>query len=76
MTQKGQVTIPKFIRDLFGLEASDQVVFSVVKDKIVAKPVLRVDEAYGMFDKGIRGKTKKDYKKTIRKRVLDKYGYA
>lgn len=39
ITQKGQITIPKFIRDLLGLSPSDNFVVGVVGEKIVVTPV-------------------------------------
>ena len=74
LTQKGQVVIPKPIRDLFDLKAFDKVVFTVVKDKIVVKPAMTVDEAYGMMASGKKPITKEKMKRTIRERVIKKYG--
>ncbi len=39
ITIKGQVTIPVLIRRLLGLQPNDQLVFSVVDEKIIAEPV-------------------------------------
>lgn len=41
ITQKGQITIPKFIRDFLGLSASDSLVVTLEGRKIVATPVKR-----------------------------------
>ena len=65
LTQKGQVVIPKPIRDLFDLKAFDKVVFTVVKDKIVVKPAMTVDEAYGMMASGKKPITKEKMKRTL-----------
>lgn len=39
LTQKGQITIPKLIRDLLGLSSADNFVVSVKDEKIVVTPV-------------------------------------
>lgn len=40
VTSKGQVTIPKTIREAFGLEQKDRLVFTIVsKDLISVKPL-------------------------------------
>ncbi|MBI4744534.1 MAG: AbrB/MazE/SpoVT family DNA-binding domain-containing protein [Actinobacteria bacterium] len=35
ITSKGQVTIPKKIRDKFGLKSADRVTFKIEKNKVV-----------------------------------------
>jgi len=49
MTSKGQITIPKSIRDLLHLHTGDRVAFSVRGDaEAVLKPVTKsVDEVFG-----------------------------
>lgn len=37
VTEKGQVTIPKNVRDRFGIGAGTEVVFEVVRDEIVVR---------------------------------------
>jgi len=76
LTQKGQVVIPKSIRDLFNLKAFDKVIFSVVKDKIVVEPALTVDEAYGMMASDVKPISKEEMKKYIKKRVMEKHDYS
>lgn len=72
ITQKGQVSIPKSIRDHFNLKTSDKLHFSVEKNKIVAEPVISVKEMRG-FIKTKKVLSKKEMKKTIRDAVLEKY---
>jgi len=72
ITQKGQVAIPKGIRDYFGLKTSDKINFTVVDEKIVAIPVPTVEEMFGSI------KTKKilsklELKKIVRKEVVKKF---
>ena len=37
VTEKGQVTIPKELRDRFGIGAGTEVVFEVVREQIVVR---------------------------------------
>jgi len=39
VTEKGQVTIPKDVRDRFGIGAGTEVVFEVVRNEIVVRKV-------------------------------------
>lgn len=39
LTSKGQITIPKAIRDFFDLGARDSLVFTISKNKVIAEPV-------------------------------------
>lgn len=72
MTQKGQVAIPKSIRDIFNLKPYDKVYFEVQEGKIVATPVPTIDEMFGLF-KTSKRITKKEMKRTIREAVLTKF---
>ena len=72
MTQKGQVAIPKSIRDYFLLKPYDKVYFEVQNEKIVATPVPSIDEMFGIF-KISKRITKKEMKKSIREAVVAKF---
>ena len=72
ITQKGQVAIPKGIRDHFGLKKSDKIHFSVQKNKIVAEPIPTVESMFG-FIKTKKVLTKKEMKRIIRDAVVEKY---
>lgn len=72
ITQKGQVVIPQPIRQYFGLKPSDKLFFEVEENKIVARPVLSIDEALGMI-KSEKKIFKKEYKKLIAKQVIRKF---
>lgn len=39
ITQKGQITIPKFIRQILELSPADELVVSVEENKIIATPI-------------------------------------
>jgi len=49
VTAKGQVTIPKAIREALGITAGDQLLFAVDGDRAVVTPLPRrpLDELYG-----------------------------
>ncbi|NMW21283.1 MAG: AbrB/MazE/SpoVT family DNA-binding domain-containing protein [Chlorobiaceae bacterium] len=49
MTNKGQITIPKEVRDMLGLHSGDKLEFSCVKDgKLLVTPLKKnVDDLYG-----------------------------
>lgn len=72
LTQKGQVAIPKNIRDLFNLKPYDKLQFSVENNKILAEPVSSVDSMFGVI-KTKKSLTKKQMKRTIREAVIQKY---
>ncbi len=73
ITQKGQVAIPKPIRDYFKLHPSDKLHFSVKNNKIVAEPVLSVESMFGII-KTKKVLTKRQMKKIIREAVINKHG--
>jgi len=72
LTQKGQVVIPVAIRDFFGLEPADRLYFEVEEDKIVAKPVLSLQEAFGMI-KSEKSFSEKKYQEAIAKEIVRKF---
>ena len=44
ITSKGQITIPKKIRELLGLEISSKVIFEVKEEEVKIKPVVDILE--------------------------------
>lgn len=72
MTQKGQVAIPKSIRDYFHLQPHDKVHFEVQDEKIVATPAPTIEEMRG-FVKANKILSKKEMKKIIQDAVLEKF---
>ena len=72
LTQKGQVAIPKEIRDHFRLKASDKIHFSVNDNVIIARPVHSIDDMYGII-KTKKVISKKEMKKEIHEAVVAKY---
>lgn len=71
ITQRGQVVIPQSIRKFFGLQPSDRLFFEVEEDKIIAKPLLSIEDAIGMI-KTRKRVSKKEYKRTITRQVIRK----
>ncbi|MDO8650501.1 MAG: AbrB/MazE/SpoVT family DNA-binding domain-containing protein [Candidatus Berkelbacteria bacterium] len=49
LTSKGQIVIPKQIRDQFGLRTRDRLQFSVDNGVIIAKPISTVEQFLGRF---------------------------
>lgn len=72
ITQKGQVAIPKPIRDHFQLKPSDKLYFEVKDDLIVARRVSSIDEMRGIA-KSNKLFSKKENKETVRKSILSKF---
>jgi len=72
ITTRGQVVIPQPIRDFLGLKPSDKLFFEIEGDKIIARPIISLDEAFGMF-KAKRKLPKREYKKVIFKQVVKKF---
>lgn len=62
ISSKGQIVIPKSIRDSLGLKSSDPVGVRIESGKIIVEPLSPIDEVYGMF-KAKKVITKKDIKK-------------
>ena len=59
VTQKGQVTIPRPIRSMLGINTGDEVIFEMEKNKIVLKKKMTVDrkfEKYVGFLSHLKGK--------------------
>ena len=77
VTSKGQITIPKDVRDRLGLEAGDRVVFVVHSDRdVVLKPAKTdIRDLHGMlYRKGRRPRTVEEMDDGIARSVADKHG--
>ena len=72
LTQKGQVAIPKSIRDYLHLKPFDKVRFTIQDGKIIGEPVLGIEDMLGSVP-AKKTAAKKDYKEIIKKHVLKKY---
>ena len=69
VTSKGQITIPKEVRDALGLESGHQVSFLLREDGVVEMYPKTVDlmSLYGFLRPSVRGVTLEDMEEAIRK---------
>jgi len=77
VTSKGQITIPKDVRERLGLEAGDRVVFVVQSDRdVVLKPAKTdVRELHGMlYRKGQRLRSVEEMDEGIARSLAEKHG--
>jgi antitoxin PrlF len=72
LTQKGQIAIPKAIRDHFNLKTSDKLRFYVENNQIVAEPIKSVREMRG-FIKAQRPVSLKEMREAIIEAVVKKH---
>ena len=47
ITQKGQVTIPKHIRNYLGLETKNYIEFRIKKGEVTIKPATSLEKGFG-----------------------------
>jgi AbrB family looped-hinge helix DNA binding protein len=68
MTSKGQITIPKEVRDALGLEAGHRIAFQVREDGVVEMHLETVDllSLCGIFKPSVKGVTLDDMEEAIR----------
>lgn len=72
ITTRGQVVIPISIRQMLALKPADKLLFEVEDNKIIARPVISIDQAMGMV-KTAKKVSKKEYKEAIVAAVVEKY---
>jgi AbrB family looped-hinge helix DNA binding protein len=74
VTSKGQITIPKEVREALGLETGHRVSFQVRKDGVVemSSENLDVMSLCGVLKPSVRGVTVEDMEKAIRKGATGK----
>ena len=70
---KGQVVIPKEIRDITGIKENTEVMVSLNGDKILIKPVKPLTESYSKYYTSTYSKKLKDYI-DINKILYEEYG--
>jgi len=68
MTSKGQITIPKEVRDALGLEAGHRIAFQVRENGVVEMRPETVDllSLCGIFKPAVKGVTLDDMEEAIR----------
>ncbi len=72
LTTKGQITIPKSVRDSLNLRAGDRVSFAIQEDsEVLLRPITKtVDEVFGRFhDPSGPHKTVKEMKKAVAEKI-------
>lgn len=74
ITQKGQVAIPKQIRDHLGIKPFDKIRFTLWNGKIIAEPALTIHEMLGIIP-AKKVISKKEQKEVIKKQILKKYAH-
>ncbi len=77
ITAKGQITIPKYIRDILNLDTGDKIEFVISKEnEAVIKPITKtIDEIYGLlYNQNRKAQTLSDIEKSIKKRMKHKFG--
>lgn len=69
LTSKGQVTIPKEVRDKLGLDTGDRLAFRIREDGVVELAPENVDlmSLYGSLKPRVRGVSVEDMKATVRR---------
>ena len=72
VSQKGQIVVPKKLREKLDIKAYDSLSVSVKDKAILVKPVFSTNDVFGMFETK-RGITKKDIKKSFTDKVLQKH---
>lgn len=72
ITQKGQVAIPKDIRDYFRLKPSDKLHFSIKENRIIAQPILTLKAMKG-FIPAKKPVSERKIKALIRESAVEKY---
>ena len=68
VTSKGQITIPKEVRETLGLEAGHRVSFQIREDKVVEMHPENVDlmSLFGIFKPQVKGVTLEEMEEAIR----------
>ena len=69
VTSKGQITIPKEVRETLGLEAGHRVSFQIRENKVVEMRPENVDlmSLFGIFKPAVKGVTLEQMEEAIRK---------
>ncbi|MBN2000492.1 AbrB/MazE/SpoVT family DNA-binding domain-containing protein [candidate division KSB1 bacterium] len=75
LTSKGQVTIPKLVRDSLNLHVGDKIEFTVIKNQAVITPVSKsIDEVFGkLYQAAKTAVPVKEFDKVIAKRMIEKF---
>ena len=72
ISQKGQIVLPKIIRDKLKIKASDTLKVKLEDTKIIVEKASTIDDFYG-FIEGKKAVNKKDIKDAFQKAIKDKF---
>jgi AbrB family looped-hinge helix DNA binding protein len=74
VTIKGQVLIPKHIREKYNIKPNSQVVFEEEDGKVILRPAIAVSEAKGMFKHKVTNSfSEKDMELAIEEAALERH---
>ena len=75
ITQKGQVTIPKHIREYLGLKTKNEVEFKVEKGRVIIEPATSLEANFGKVKPKRKpedfAKVRKAFEKEVAKEVIE-----
>lgn len=73
ITQKGQVTIPKKIREYLGLKIKNHVEFEIEKGQVIIKPATSLEANFGKIKPKMKpenfAKARKSFERGVAKEV-------
>lgn len=72
LSQKGQIVLPKEIRESLGLKPTDRFEVDIKDEKVILSPISKTDEVFGMF-KANKIVSKQDIKNIYKKAIEKKY---
>jgi len=72
VTSKGQILIPKAVRDEVGIKPGARALVSAVGGKVVIDLVPTLEKIRGYF-RGIKALSKKEQKKIVQEAVVEKF---
>ncbi|MBA3029432.1 MAG: AbrB/MazE/SpoVT family DNA-binding domain-containing protein [Desulfobacteraceae bacterium] len=75
MTNKGQITIPKAVRDSLGLHTGDKIEFILKDDgEALVRPVTKkVDDVFGILHKKRKAVSIEEMDQAIRQKMKEKF---
>lgn len=72
ISQKGQIVVPKEIRDNLNIEPKDKLNISIESGKVILQPAPTIDDVFGMV-KTDKELSKKEMKTIVQEEIDKKY---